>query len=267
MVKRISQSMVDGLQAALSNLVASVAAIPPPADAFEVGDLIWSSRASKAKCLLCDAGAYSRTTYAALFAQIGTTYGAGNGTTTFNVPDGRGRGLIGVGTGVTTEVVAAASINATTDIITVPTNPDKWLTGMVVRATTSGTLPAPLAINTNYFVIRVSATTIKLATTLANALVGTAINLTTAGTGNLTLTNTLTARALGQVGGEENHILTVAEMPAHTHGGVITGGGAGGSLGVGDNGVTGSTASAGDGGAHNNMAPYLGANLFIYAGV
>lgn len=33
--------------------------------------------------------AVSRTTYAALFAAIGTTYGAGNGTTTFNVPDGR----------------------------------------------------------------------------------------------------------------------------------------------------------------------------------
>ncbi|UXN74517.1 tail fiber protein [Devosia sp. A8/3-2] len=34
--------------------------------------------------------AISRTAYAALFAAIGTTYGAGNGTTTFNVPDDRG---------------------------------------------------------------------------------------------------------------------------------------------------------------------------------
>jgi len=34
--------------------------------------------------------AVSRTTYAALFAAIGTTYGVGNGTTTFNVPDLRG---------------------------------------------------------------------------------------------------------------------------------------------------------------------------------
>ncbi len=262
MVKLLSLSMVGGLQAALDALTASAA--------IEVGDLIWSSRASKAKCLLCDAGAYSRTTYAALFAVIGTTYGAGNGTTTFNVPDGRGRGLIGVGTGVTTEVVAAASINAATDIITVPTNPDKWLTGMIVRATTSGTLPAPLAINTNYFVIRVSATTIKLATTLANALAGTAINLTTAGTGNLTLTNTLTPRALGQVGGEENHVLTAAEMPAHTHtnGGTLSGS----NVGTQPDGASGfaaasDTGSAGGNGAHNIMAPYLGANLFIYAGV
>lgn len=41
--------------------------------------------------LICDGAAYSRSTYAALFAVIGTVYGAGNGTTTFNVPDLRGR--------------------------------------------------------------------------------------------------------------------------------------------------------------------------------
>ena len=37
--------------------------------------------------LLCDGSAVSRTTYAALFAVIGTTYGAGNGSTTFNLPN------------------------------------------------------------------------------------------------------------------------------------------------------------------------------------
>lgn len=41
--------------------------------------------------LLEDGSAVSRTTYAALFAVIGTTYGAGNGSTTFNLPDSRGR--------------------------------------------------------------------------------------------------------------------------------------------------------------------------------
>ena len=40
--------------------------------------------------LLCDGSAVSRTTYAALFAVIGTTYGAGDGSTTFNLPDLRG---------------------------------------------------------------------------------------------------------------------------------------------------------------------------------
>lgn len=41
--------------------------------------------------LLCYGQAVSRTTYAALFAAIGTTYGDGDGSTTFNIPDYRGR--------------------------------------------------------------------------------------------------------------------------------------------------------------------------------
>ena len=43
------------------------------------------------KYLLCDGNAVNRTTYAALFAVIGTAYGSGDGSTTFNVPDLRGR--------------------------------------------------------------------------------------------------------------------------------------------------------------------------------
>ncbi len=38
-----------------------------------------------------DGSAVSRTTYSALYAAIGTTYGAGDGSTTFNLPDSRGR--------------------------------------------------------------------------------------------------------------------------------------------------------------------------------
>jgi microcystin-dependent protein len=49
--------------------------------------------------LMCDGSAVSRTTYAALFAAIGGIYGAGDGSTTFNVPDMRGRVPVGVGQG------------------------------------------------------------------------------------------------------------------------------------------------------------------------
>lgn len=45
--------------------------------------------------LMCYGQAVSRTTFSELFKVIGTTYGAGNGTTTFNVPDCRGRTLAG----------------------------------------------------------------------------------------------------------------------------------------------------------------------------
>lgn len=41
--------------------------------------------------LWCDGSEISRTTYSDLFTAIGTAYGSGNGTTTFNVPDLRGR--------------------------------------------------------------------------------------------------------------------------------------------------------------------------------
>lgn len=50
--------------------------------------------------LLCDGSAVSRTTYSALFNAIGTTHGAGNGSSTFNLPDCRGRVGVGAGNGI-----------------------------------------------------------------------------------------------------------------------------------------------------------------------
>ena len=47
--------------------------------------------------MLCDGSAISRTDYKSLFSVIGTTYGAGDGSTTFNLPDMRGRFPLGVG--------------------------------------------------------------------------------------------------------------------------------------------------------------------------
>ena len=46
--------------------------------------------------LLCDGSAVSRTDYADLFTAIGTTYGAGDGSTTFNLPNLSGRVVLGV---------------------------------------------------------------------------------------------------------------------------------------------------------------------------
>ena len=54
--------------------------------------------------LLCDGTAYSRSEYRTLFDVIGTTYGTGDGATTFNIPDLRGRvplGKAASGTGST----------------------------------------------------------------------------------------------------------------------------------------------------------------------
>ena len=49
--------------------------------------------------LFCDGSAVSRTTYSALYTAIGTNYGIGNGTTTFNLPNLQNRMPIGKGAG------------------------------------------------------------------------------------------------------------------------------------------------------------------------
>jgi hypothetical protein len=67
---------------------------------------------------------------------------------------------------------------------------DRWFsTGDGVRLTTSGTLPAGLSLATTYYVIaNASRTVFKLASSLANAWAGTAINITSAGSGTHTVT-------------------------------------------------------------------------------
>jgi microcystin-dependent protein len=47
----------------------------------------WTDSSIPSGFLECNGAAVSRSTYSALFAVIGTTYGSGNGSTTFNVPD------------------------------------------------------------------------------------------------------------------------------------------------------------------------------------
>lgn len=58
----------------------------------------WAGATAPDYWLLCDGAAVSRTTYADLFAIIGTTWGVGNGSTTFNLPDFREAAPVGAGT-------------------------------------------------------------------------------------------------------------------------------------------------------------------------
>ena len=57
--------------------------------------LAFATKTASSGWLECNGSAVSRTTYAALFAIIGTTYGAGDGITTFNIPDLRGEFIRG----------------------------------------------------------------------------------------------------------------------------------------------------------------------------
>lgn len=176
----------------------------------------WS--ATPAGFLLCDGTSYLRATYPDLFASIGTTWGAADGTH-FNVPDLRDRFMMGKGAGVwTTTFAAATDVNTGTDIITVPTNTSLY-SGTPVVLTTSGVLPTGLSLATTYYVIRLSNTTIQLASSLANAIATTpvAIDITGIGSGTNTITVTLTTRTLGEKGGEDSRSLSVLEMPSHNH--------------------------------------------------
>ena len=79
-----------GVDAAAGRILQGGAALRPP------GGLRPSAgAAAPAGYLLCAGQLISRTTYAALFAAIGITYGSGDGSTTFKVPDLRGRVVAG----------------------------------------------------------------------------------------------------------------------------------------------------------------------------
>jgi microcystin-dependent protein len=84
--------------------IPTVPAIPATTSVPTGGLVPFAGAAAPTGFLLCDGTAVSRSTYAALFAICGTAYGVGNGSTTFNLPDLRGRFPMGkstAGTGAT----------------------------------------------------------------------------------------------------------------------------------------------------------------------
>lgn len=76
-------------------------------DGIPIGTVIdFAGPTNPAGYLTCDGSAISRTDYAELYAAIGTTWGTGDGSTTFNLPDLRGRASIGAGTGTASDATA-----------------------------------------------------------------------------------------------------------------------------------------------------------------
>jgi microcystin-dependent protein len=154
--------------------------------------------------LWCDGSAVSRTTYSALFAAIGTAHGTGDGSTTFNVPDLRGRFLRGsdnMTTGAAardpgrtsrsaavagTWTLAGSSTVSASSTVTVTSTANIAL-GMTVSGTN---IPA------NSIVIAIlSSTTIQIGNTSS-----TAVNATATGSAiTLTFSNSATANFVGSV--------------------------------------------------------------------
>lgn len=99
--KRLAHVLVPAGATSLvqSNIDTSIATVASVVGAMPIGTTMpFVGAAAPAGYLICDGSAISRTTYAALFAICGTAYGIGDGSTTFNLPDMRGRMPVGVGT-------------------------------------------------------------------------------------------------------------------------------------------------------------------------
>ena len=85
-------------------------------DALPTGSYIqFAGSQAPAGFLVCNGGAISRTTYSALFAVIGTTYGSGDGSTTFNLPNLTDRFLQGSTTSGTVKNAGLPNITGWAD--------------------------------------------------------------------------------------------------------------------------------------------------------
>lgn len=203
--------------------------------------------------LICDGSAVSRTTYATLFGVIGTTFGSGDGSTTFGLPDGRGRVIAGKDNmGGTAAGRLNVNLNGTTTaanaVITALSSTANLAVGMGVFGATIPGSATILSID--------SATQVTL-----NSGVG-----VTAGTATALRFGVVDGATVGATGGKQTHQLTTAQLAAHTHQyGALTNSGASGVTG-GTGYTTPLAASGSTGGdqAHPNVQPTLIVNKIIF---
>ncbi len=118
-----------------------VTAVENPNGAIPSGSIqIYSGPDLPVGYLLADGSAVSRTTYNVLFATIGTTYGSGNGSTTFNLPNLNGRFAVGKNTADTSFDVLGKSGGAKNHVLTTTEIPSHThaFSGTTTSTTTTG---------------------------------------------------------------------------------------------------------------------------------
>lgn len=113
--------------------------------------------------LVCNDAAVSRTTYARLFAVIGTSFGTGDGSSTFNLPDLRDRVPLGFGTnmnalGATTTGIAASAVMASAT-----------KSGVTTATNTTGSTSASLSVGNGTFATSAKDSSQSSAVTSVNA--------------------------------------------------------------------------------------------------
>jgi len=93
---RTCDNTFDNASTSRTNLGLGTAAVESAASLSPAGGIqAYAGSSSPTGWLICDGSAVSRTTYSDLFAAISTTYGVGDGSTTFNLPDISGRVIAG----------------------------------------------------------------------------------------------------------------------------------------------------------------------------
>lgn len=96
--KAVTQTLMDLIRTNFDDHESRIVSLEAATivNGFIVGEIrVWTNASLPSGFLWCDGSAVSRTTYADLFATVGTTFGIGDGSTTFNVPDLRGRVPVG----------------------------------------------------------------------------------------------------------------------------------------------------------------------------
>lgn len=124
----------------------------------------YAGTSSPSGYLFCDGSTISRTTYAALFAAIGTTWGAGDGLTTFNVPDLQNMFVRGSGSSVVGTYEADSYLNHSHQI-TDPGHLHQYETRLGPSTAAGGPSPANIATITNDTAINTTGITVNNSTT------------------------------------------------------------------------------------------------------
>jgi microcystin-dependent protein len=142
-----------------------------------VGSMVeWGTATPPSGWLICDGTAVSRTTYSTLYGIIGTTYGVGNGSTTFNLPNWSGRMGIGVNGTYTLASTGGAATHSHSSTLAAPshTHTDTLAAPAHTHGTTdnqNGSMYAAIAGNSSdylYFALRYAGSQFFTGTRMTN---------------------------------------------------------------------------------------------------
>lgn len=134
------------------------------------GIMMWGTGSAPSGWLLCAGAAVSRTTYAALFALIGTTFGSGDGSTTFNLPNYTNRmpyGTTLAATGGSADAITVAHTHTATSAVTDPGHTHTYQGSNYQPNNAAGSVPDWIGAST--MTTNSNTTGITVATTVASS--------------------------------------------------------------------------------------------------